>query len=776
MTRLADPVAGRPPPTAARPGVTALEVLVRGVVQGVGFRPFVHRAAAACGLDGWVRNEAGAVRIRIEGTSAAVEDFLGALRREGPPLARIDRLETAPAAASGVRGFAVRPSAAAPSGRLPVPPDVAPCTACEAELRDPASRRFGYPFTTCTDCGPRFTVIREMPFDRERTTMAPFALCDACRREYGDPTDRRHHAQTQACPTCGPRAWLEVGGRHVPGSEALREAGRILVDGGILAVRGVGGFHLACDATSDAVVARLRRRKGRDGKPLAVMVRSLDEARSLAVVTPEEADLLRSPQRPIVVLEACTRTSLAPSIAPGLSTVGLMLASTPLHHLLLDEACRPLVMTSGNVSDEPIAVGNDEGRRRLAGVADAFLLHDRDIAVRCDDSLVRRAVRGSIVLRRARGWAPLPIPLPGRAPVPILAVGPHLKSTLTLADGSEAWVSQHLGDLENLETLEHFQSTLAHLRTLSRIVPRAVVRDLHPGYLSTRVAEESGLEMLEPVQHHHAHIAAVLGEHRVEGPVLGLAFDGTGWGPDGTVWGCEFLVADAAAYRRVASLRAAPLPGGDAAARSPWRVAAGYLSLEPAAEAAFGAAFAGVPEREREIVLAQAARGLNAPLASSLGRLFDAAAAVLGLRAGSGYEAQAAMELEALAGRRAAAPLPFPAHADADGLLRLDPLPLLDALGTLRARRVPVAELAARFQESVVAASAVLAELLCRREGLDTVALGGGCFQNVRLLDGVADALSADGLRVLVPRLLPANDGGVSYGQAVVAVARTGGG
>ncbi len=755
------------------PASKAVEVRIRGVVQGVGFRPFVHRLALHHGICGWVRNEAGAVRIQAEGIDAALASFVEDLTHQAPPLARIIALDVAPTRWSGADGFRVLVSDVTPAGRLPVSPDVAVCPKCAAELQDPSNRRYRYPFITCTDCGPRFTVIESMPYDRERSTMATFAQCPECLREYRDPGDRRYHSETNSCPACGPRVWLEVGGAATSWNDtAVRDAGDLLVRGQILAIRGLGGFHLACDAREEPPVRRLRARKHRGAKPLAIMVRGLEDARALAHVSDAEAALLTSRECPLVLLERREGAALAPSVAPGLTTVAVMLGYTPLHLLLLEEVDRPLVMTSGNESDEPIAIGNDEARERLTGVADAFLLHDREIVARYDDSLVRTTSRGPLFLRRARGYAPLPVALPVAAPIPFLAVGPHLKNTLTLASGDEAWVSQHVGDLENLETLTHFQDVLDRYRALFRVEPRAVVHDLHPGYLSTRVAEDSGLPILSPVQHHHAHVAAVQGEHGVSEDVLGLAFDGTGLGEDGHVWGCEFLRSSATEFHRLARLRYAPLPGGDAAARAPWRAALGYLSLEPDLAGAFEMAFQGVSERERQTAELQLRRGVNAPLASSLGRLFDAAGAVLGVRSVARYEAQAAMELECLAGRAAAEPLPLPAAEEPDGTWVLDPLPLLQALGESRRAGVPVASLAARFHESVADAAARMATRLCALQGLGVVALGGGCFQNARLLDGVVRRLESGGLRVLQARQLGPNDGAVSYGQAVVTSAR----
>lgn len=721
-------------------------------------------------MTGWVRNGSGSVQIWVEGRGDALDAFVVSLRVEAPPLARIDRVEIQTGEARGLDRFAILESRAEPDRRQPISPDVALCAACEAEFFDPSNRRYRYPFITCTDCGPRFTVIHAMPYDRSRTSMSAFVQCPACREEYEAPSDRRYHSETNSCPRCGPRVWFErPGGQPPSGGDAIAAAARALTEGQIVAVRGLGGFHLAADATNEAAVLRLRERKHREAKPLAVMVRTLGDAQRIARVSDAEARLLQAWERPIVLVAPRADAGLAPAVAPGLASLGVVLAYTPLHHLLLERAGRPLVMTSGNQSEEPIAIGNDEARHRLGGIADAFLLHDREIAARYDDSVVRVSNGAPVFLRRARGYAPLPLGLPVPSPIPLIAVGPHLKNTFTLAHGSDAYVSQHIGDLENLETLEHFRSALATYQRLFQVRPEAVARDLHPGYLSTRLADELGLDPVIPVQHHHAHIAAVLAEHGRTGPAVGLAFDGTGYGPDGHVWGAETLIADLHGYQRVGRLRYAPLPGGDLAARQPWRAAIGYASLEGTGPA-FAAAFAGIPELEQALARQQVERRVNAPLASSMGRLFDAAAAVLGVCRVSAYEGQAAMMLEGLAGRRTAAPLPLPI-AEVDGLWELNPIPLLVALGERHQRRADLRDLAARFHESVAAAAADLAARAAERHGLSTVALGGGCFQNLRLLASCIGRLEARGLEVLVPRVLSPNDGAVSFGQAAVAAA-----
>jgi len=754
----ATPVAGR--------------LAVRGLVQGVGFRPFVARLAARHGLGGWVRNASGNVEILIEGPASAIGAFRAALRAEAPPLARIDDVTWTEASPAGAEAFRILASTAQPDRRQAVSPDVAVCAACAAELDDPANRRHRYPFITCTDCGPRFTVIHAMPYDRERTSMRAFPQCPSCVAEYTDPANRRYHSETNSCADCGPRAWLEDPEASVlaEGDAAIRVAGDLLRDGRIVAIRGLGGFHLAADATNTEAVERLRVRKHREAKPLAVMVRTTNQAMALATPGAVETELLSAPERPIVLLSLRPDSPLAPAVAPGLAHAGVMTASTPLHLLLLAAADRPLVMTSGNRSEEPIATGVAEARARLGGIADALLMHDREIVARYDDSVVRVVDGTPVFLRRARGYAPMPLRLPLASPVPLVAVGPHLKNTFTLVHGAEAYVSQHVGDLDNVETLEHFRASLAMFGRLFQIEPEVVVRDLHPGYLSTRVAEELALPRTIAVQHHVAHVAAVLAEHGCADRVIGVAFDGTGLGDDGNVWGAEVFTADLRTAERVGQLRYAPMPGGDLAARSPWRCALGYRSLAAHDGPTFAAAFADLPETEQTLAEQQIARRLNAPLASSMGRLFDAAAAVIGLRQIAHYEGQAPMELEALAGEGPAEPLPFPVSEEA-GRLVLEPLPLLAALDERRLAGDDPRTLAARFHESVAAGTARLVERVAATTGLRTVVLAGGVFQNARLLSRLRARLTEGGLRVLVPRTLSPNDGAISFGQAALAAA-----
>ena len=796
-TGAGEPCSG--PPSARRFHLT-------GVVQGVGFRPFVHRLATRFGLAGSVRNESGEVYIEVEGPTESLAAFERAIRPESPPLARIDALEWEEIPALGLAGFEVLPSISTSRGRLPVSPDVAMCDACRSELFDPADRRFGYPFITCTDCGPRYTVIESMPYDRERTSMRAFDQCPACLAEYRDPGDRRFHSETNSCHDCGPAVWFagSASAKEARGDAAIAAAAALLGDGGILAMRGLGGFHLAVDAGNEAAVRVLRERKGRWEKPLAVMLPDLAAARRVAFLGPVDEELLASRERPIVLVRARDDSGLAASISPGLDTVGLMLAYTPLHLLLLREADGPLVMTSGNASELPIATGNEESRQTLTGIADAFLTHDREIVSRYDDSVLRVIAGSPTFFRRARGYAPLPVSLPVAASEPVLAVGPHLKNTFTLAVGDRAFVSQHIGDLENLETLEHFRAALRRYRELFRIEPRLVACDTHPGYLSTRVAEEAAAEFAPAgggalpiirVQHHHAHIAAVAAEHGLDEAVIGVAFDGTGHGSDGNSWGAEILVADLRTYRRVARMGYARMPGGDLAARVPWRAALGYRALVPGREAAFAAAFEGLDEKLVRLVEQQVRRGVNAPLASSMGRLFDAASAVLGLRRESRYEGQAAMELESLAWSLLAEPdgtvsdngsrirarasqlgvpvIPLPACevTPEEETVVLEPGPLLAELGERRAAGADAALLAAAFHLSIADRTVETVSGLSAREGLNTVALSGGTFQNALLTPLIRDALMERGLRVLTAVALGPNDGSISYGQAAVAAA-----
>ncbi len=735
---------------------------VTGVVQGVGFRPFVHGLATGLGLGGIVGNDSGSVFIEVEGPPPAVDEFTRRLRDEAPPLAAIETVTSADVAAAGDQSFRIVPSRVRAGANTLISPDVATCDACLAELFDPTDRRFRYPFTNCTDCGPRFTIIRDVPYDRPLTTMAGFTMCPRCQAEYENPTDRRFHAQPNACPDCGPRIWLERDGEQVPGDPVTET--RALLDGGaVVAVKGLGGFHLAADAGNDEALGTLRERKGRVDKPFAVMVSDLAAARTVAVVDGAEAALLEGRERPIVLLRKRAGSPLSALVAPGNDYVGIMLPYTPLHHLLLAEGA-PLVMTSGNLSEEPIAIDNAEARTRLGGLADAFLLHDRPIHVACDDSVVRHFAGRELPVRRSRGYAPFPVRLPVEVP-PTLAVGGELKATFCLAAGRHAFMSQHIGDMENLETLAAFERAVEHFRALFRIEPEVFVSDRHPGYLSTRWAEQHrGDRRWVQVQHHHAHIASAMAENGVDEPVIGFAFDGTGYGDDGAIWGGEILVGGFDRSERAGHLGYVPLPGGDAAIRRPYRTALAHLWAAGAPWDETLPAVAACPPEERRVLQRQLERAINTIPTSSAGRLFDAVASLAGTRHSVSYEAQAAMELEALDGGDGGR---YPLAMAEDGTI--DPGPLIRAVAADVTAGVGQATVSERFHESMARLLVESAQRIRNRTGLDTVALSGGVFQNVRLLGRASELLRDSGFRVLTHRLVPPNDGGLALGQVAAA-------
>jgi hydrogenase maturation protein HypF len=733
---------------------------VRGTVQGVGFRPYVHRTAVSLDLAGSVGNDGSGVVVDVEGPPARL-DALERAVRHGPPLASVEDVAVEPLPLCGTVGFEIVTSTAGGATDVRVSADVAPCDACLAEMADPSDRRFRYPFVNCTDCGPRYTIVRDVPYDRARTTMASFAMCAGCRQEYDEPADRRFHAQPVACPECGPRlAWSPT-----TDPDPLAAAVSCLLSGGIVAVKGIGGYHLACDAAAESVVAELRRRKRRSDKPFAVMVADLDQARRLCLLDGAAADALVGPRRPVVLAPRQPGAPVAVPVAPRSSELGVMLPSSPLHVLLLQAVGRPLVMTSGNWSDEPVVHRDEQARALLGGLADGVLSHDREVHVRTDDSVVRSAPGGRLQLvRRARGWAPQPLRLPVAAPRPVLAVGAHLKSTVALARGGSVVLSQHLGDLGDWATYTAFTETLAHLTRLSGTVPEVVAHDLHPDYRSTAWARESGLPLLG-VQHHHAHIAACLAEHGETSRVLGIAYDGIGLGTDGTLWGGELLLADLGGFERVGHLAPVPLPGGDAAVREPWRMALAWLHRALGADVA---AEHGPRLDDRwRTVLSLAASG-RAPETTSAGRLFDAVAALLDVRRAVTYEGQAAVELESLARRVHLARTPRYELVVQDGVL--DPAPLLAGLLEDRARGVAVEVLAAAFHVALARGTAEVAARLATG-AVDTVALSGGVFSNVLLSDLVAERLRREGLRVLQHEHTPPNDGSISLGQAAVAAA-----
>ena len=811
-------------------------VRVEGIVQGVGFRPFVYSLASRLGLGGFVGNDVDGVFAEVEGDPAAVREFLRALARDAPPLARVERVTAAPLGPTGTASFQIVASEPTGRRRALIAADTATCADCLRELADPGDPRFRYPFINCTNCGPRFTIVRDVPYDRPLTTMSAFPMCERCAAEYHDPASRRFHAQPVCCPACGPRLTLldEAGqplpglalpGLPVPGSRlgavmssarpwdavpaasAVIDAAAALLRGGaVVAVKGLGGYHLAADASCEAAVAALRARKHREDKPFAVMAATLAAARGLGQVSDAEAALLTSPARPIVLLARHPDASVAASVAPGNRQLGIMLPYTPLHHLLLEEVGRPLVLTSGNVSDEPIAYQDSDAVDRLAGIAVAFLVHDRAIHIRTDDSVARAfGAEGSaerpqpsrpMLIRRSRGFAPEPLTVRGGFPRPVLACGAELKNTFCLAKEHRAFVSQHIGDLENAETLRSFTEGIAHFTRLFDVTPQVVAYDLHPEYLSTKYALDLDGVDLVGVQHHHAHIAACLADNGADGPVIGVAFDGTGYGTDGTIWGGEFLVADLTAFSRSGHLAQVPMPGGAAAIRQPWRMAAAYLDSAgldqlaapgPVGRAstpvnrapAAGRDVTSLPVAERnaarwEAVVSMARRGINAPLTSSAGRLFDAAAALLGVRDEISYEGQAAIEFEQLAdpGERGAYAAAIVPGAGPGEPFRARGADLIGAALADLAAGVAREVVAARFHNGLAALIEGGCVLLREQFGLNTVALSGGVFQNLLLLGGTVTRLEARGFTVLTHSRVPCNDGGISLGQAVVAAAR----
>jgi len=749
---------------------------VRGVVQGVGFRPFVYRLAQDHTLKGWVRNTSGSVEIEVEGDEESLENFLVDLKAKAPPMARIERVKATFHPPSGYTEFQILKSLSQEGQYQLVSPDIATCEDCKREIFCPTDHRFRYPFTNCTNCGPRFTIIEDIPYDRPKTTMHKFGMCPECQREYDDPLDRRFHAQPNACPKCGPALEL-VGssGNPVKSDDVIKAAGQLLKAGKILALKGLGGFQLVCDATNEEAVNLLRDRKRRPSKPLAVMLSTLGDIGKHCLISPEERKLLQSPECPIV-LSRWKRSSsiISPTIAPNLKYLGVMLPYTPLHHLLLKEAGLPLVMTSGNLSEEPIAKDNDEALVRLKGIADYFLLHNRDISNRYDDSVYM--VEGKPqAIRRARGYAPYPISLPFKSKQ-VLACGAELKNTFCLTKDEHAFLSQHIGDMENEETLEHFENTVGLYEKLFRVEPEIIAYDMHPEYLSTKYALQAGSERglnLIPVQHHHAHIVSCLVENEVKGPVIGVAFDGTGYGTDGTIWGGEFLLADWHSFQRVGHLECVPLPGGAAAIKKPYRMALSYLytllgedfSLE-------GLPISKLNPTELEIVKQQLRQGINSPLTSSAGRLFDAVAALAGVREEIDYEAQAVIELEMLAPDKvdkfAANCYPF-YIAEHQGMRVVMLRELLATVVQDIKNQVPVPVISLKFHNTMAQIVVEMCKLVSKESGINQVALSGGVFQNRLFFMSTTTALRREGFEVLTHHLVPCNDGGISLGQAVIA-------
>lgn len=756
-----------------------LRVHITGIVQGVGFRPFVYNLAARHNLKGWVKNTSAGVDIELDGDEEALHLFLQQLREEAPPLSRIDEFSAAFQPANGFRSLEILHSEAVEGAFQPISPDVAICPDCLRELFDPSDRRYRYPFINCTNCGPRFTIIKDIPYDRPKTTMASFAMCPDCEREYSNPSDRRFHAQPVACPVCGPQITFERldAGILASSEEAIAETCKALAKGETVAIKGLGGFHLACDATSAQAVTELRNRKLRVDKPFAIMMPDIELVEQHCIVSKAERELLSSAARPIVLLKRKPESNIAQEVAPSQDWIGVMLPYTPLHYLLFaDSATRftALVMTSGNLSEEPIATGNEEARGRLLHLADAFLLHNRDIHIRCDDSVMRvYEENGKSVypIRRSRGYSPFPVKLPFEAPH-ILAAGSELKNTFCITNKSYAFLSHHIGDMENYETLKSYEQGIEHFETLFRVTPEAIAYDLHPNYLATRYAlERAEHEKLLAigVQHHHAHIAACMAEHGLDGssPVIGIAFDGTGYGEDGAIWGGEILIADYKSYERRFHLEYFPLPGGDASVRKPARTALALLwslglkweeNLDSVAE---------FSERDQVILRAQLERKVNTPLTSSMGRLFDAAAALSGGRQQVNYEGQAAIEFEALADSAEDGRYAFELDQDKVQVRTAVEELIQDVMAGVHTSKI-----SSRFHNGLAACVLEICSKSRVETGINEIVLSGGVWQNITLLRRTLSLLNQAGFRVYIHREVPANDGGLSLGQAVIAAAR----
>ena len=756
--------------------ISAVHINVRGVVQGVGFRPFVYQLATKYNLKGWVCNTSEAVKIEVEGEAEAIERFLLALQKQAPPRASIEDITTTHYSPANYEGFEIRHSMAEEGKYQLISPDIATCQDCLKEILNPDDRRYRYPFTNCTNCGPRFTIIKDIPYDRPLTTMNRFKMCPECQREYDDSLNRRFHAQPNACPKCGPTLELvDNQGTSTNSTDTITATSKLLREGKIIAIKGLGGFLLACDATNQVVINRLRQRKVRPSKPLAIMASSIEEVKKHCYVSDEEEILLASPHSPIVLLKWRAGSSVSSAVAPNLKYLGVMLPYTPLHHILLRETVLPLVMTSGNLSEEPIAKDNDEAIQRLKDIADYFLMHNRDIYVRYDDSvtMVERGV--TQLVRRARGYAPHPIHLPFKSRQ-ILACGAEEKNTFCLTREHHAFVSQHIGDMENLETMEHFENTISLYQRLFRIEPTIIAHDLHPEYLSTKYAQElaatSDDNRLVPVQHHHAHIVSGMVDNAVETPVIGVALDGTGYGSDGNIWGGEFLVADYQRFTRMAHLEYLPLPGGATAIKKPYRIALSYL-LSLLGEDALKQDLPFLEQIDRTetgIIRKQIEKKINSPLTSSCGRLFDAVSALIGVRGEIDYEAQAAIELEMLAYNEVNETDYYPfSIIEQDGISIVKLQDLFSALIDDLQSKTIKATMAAKFHNTIAQMIKALCQDISTRTNITQVVLSGGVFQNRLLLRKTVSLLEDGEFTVFTHRQVPCNDGGISLGQAVIA-------
>jgi hydrogenase maturation protein HypF len=745
------------------------EIRITGMVQGIGFRPFIYNLAKAHSISGWVLNNEKGVFIEAEGEDGNLNRFIQDIPDMAPPLSRIETFQINYLEPSGYHHFEIKKSEEADEKFVLISPDVATCDQCLRELFSPRDFRYRYPFINCTLCGPRFTIIKDIPYDRHQTTMDPFKMCQVCQKEYGDPTDRRFHAQPNACPLCGPSLRLEDrDGNEVSGDPPTRTL-QFIEAGLIIAIKGLGGFHLACDANNEEAVSSLRSRKFREDKPFAVMCRDMEEVRRHCRVSEEEEKLLTGIERPIVILKIKKDSSVAQSVAPYQDTLGVMLPYTPLHHLLLHGPLKTLVMTSGNVSDEPICYKNEEAFHRLSKIADYFLFHNRDIHMRCDDSVTRIFEAKPYVLRRSRGYVPFPIKLPSPLEM-ILACGGELKNTFCLTRGPYAFLSHHIGDLENLETLASFEEGIEHFKRLFYIEPKAVAYDLHPGYLSTQYALAIPDLPSVGVQHHHAHIVSCMAENGINGEVIGVAMDGTGFGTDGTIWGGEFLRVNYRDFDRVAHLKKVPMPGGSMAIKQPWRMAMAYLSEAFGDEAkALKIDFLKKIDFEKWGILKRAIeQKVNTPWTSSMGRLFDATSSLLSIRDEVNYEGQAAIELEMAADKEIKETYPFcllkeesPFAIDSTGMIKGMVRDLMEG--------VSISKISGKFHRTIVQMITETCETLRREAGSNRVVLSGGVFQNIFLLSLVTRGLKESGFEVYTHHLVPTNDGGISLGQAVVA-------
>lgn len=753
-----------------------LKIHLSGVVQGVGFRPFIYNLAQALKLKGWVLNSSDGVWIEAEGEEEKLQEFLERIPREAPPRARIEKMEFVQIEPASYQSFEIKESQQEKGKFSLVSPDIATCPACLKELFNPADRRYRYPFTNCTNCGPRFTIIKALPYDRPNTTMKKFKMCPLCQKEYENPTDRRFHAQPNACPTCGPSLSLLIKkeGKFYPYREGdiIKKTIDLLKEGKIVGIKSLGGFQLACDATKEAVVQRLRSLKKRPAKPFALMVKDLEVLKKIAKVSLAEEKLITSPEAPIVLLRKKEPCALAEEVAPKNNYLGVMLPYTPLHHLLLKESEMILVMTSGNLSEEPICAGNEEARKRLGNLCDALLTHNRDIYSRYDDSVTRLFRGKTQIIRRARGYAPYPIFLPYKSR-PILAVGPLLKNTICLAKDQYAFVSQHIGDLENQETFEAFEKTIWLYQRLFKIKPEVVAYDLHPDYLSTRYALSLPLKEKVGIQHHHAHLVGAMVENRYFKEVIGFSFDGSGYGTDGNIWGGEILLASPADFQRVAHFAPVPLPGGEAAIKKPYRLALSYLyhyfreKFYELAEKFFP--FLSI--EEIKALAEQIEKRINSPLTTSCGRLFDAASSLLGICQETTYEGQAAIELEMIADSRSRPALPYLIEERKEGWEVIFQPTLEEIIRLKEKEELPI--IAGRFHQTIVEVIVDLSLRIRKETGLKTVALAGGVFQNLILLEKSFEKLKEKGFKVLVKREVPINDGGISLGQAAVAHFKT---